>query len=82
MTFQARLKKVMREGNLRVADLARWFDRRHSTIRGWVIDGRTPAGTIIDVKEIIDLTARLEDRTATHGKYTRSYIKTVRQVDA
>ena len=31
-----RLQRAMREGNLTVADLARWLDRPHPTVRGWV----------------------------------------------
>lgn len=44
MTFQQRLKKVMAGGNLRVADLARWFERPHSTVTSWVNDGWEPGG--------------------------------------
>ncbi len=48
MTFQKRLIAVMRDGNLRVADLARWFERPHSTVRSWVQDGYEPSGGPID----------------------------------
>ena len=60
MTFQDRLKRVMEVGNLRVADLAKLFGRRHSTVRGWVVDGREPAGTKADVRELLDLLATVE----------------------
>lgn len=42
--FGGRLKAVLRDGNLRVADLARWFDVPHPTVRGWVVDGWNPGG--------------------------------------
>lgn len=42
VSFQGRLKKCMRNGNLRVADLARWFDRPYTTVREWVLHGREP----------------------------------------
>jgi hypothetical protein len=38
--FAARLKKVLAEGNLTIADLARWFNRPHPTVAGWVKGGR------------------------------------------
>ena len=60
MTFQARLKQAMRQGNLRIADLARWFGRRHSTVRGWVVDGRAPAGTEADVRALTSALGVLE----------------------
>lgn len=50
--FASELGKVMRDGNLRVADVARWFGRRHSTVRGWVVDGREPAGTAADTRAL------------------------------
>jgi hypothetical protein len=42
MTFQKRLKKCMRRHNMRVADVARWFDRPYTTVREWVLHGRDP----------------------------------------
>jgi len=42
MSFQSRLKKCMRRRNMRVADLARWFDRPYTTVREWVLYGREP----------------------------------------
>lgn len=61
MSFQTRLQKVMERGNLRVADVARWFGRRHSTIRGWVVDGREPAGTATDVRGLFWELNKLEE---------------------
>lgn len=60
MTFQARLTRAMTGGNLRVADLARLFDRRHSTVRGWVVDGREPAGTPADIRELFAVLMKIE----------------------
>lgn len=42
MSFQSRLKKIMRRRNMRVADLAREFDRPYTTVREWVLHGREP----------------------------------------
>ena len=60
MSFQVRLKKVMEVGNLRVADLAKLFGRRHSTVRGWVVDGREPAGTAADIRELFARLSAIE----------------------
>lgn len=59
--FQARLLRVMDRGNLRVADVARWFGRRHSTVRGWVVDGREPAGTAADARALFQRLNELRD---------------------
>lgn len=48
MTFQKRLKKVMKRRNMRVADVARWFDRPYTTVREWVLFGRDPLDTRIE----------------------------------
>lgn len=61
-SFQQRLNSVMERGNLRVADVARWFGRRHSTLRGWVIDGREPAGTPTDVRALFERLVELETK--------------------
>lgn len=60
MTFQQRLKKVMAGGNLRVADLARWFERPHATVRSWVNDGYQPAGGPMDRDNILRQLSALE----------------------
>ena len=60
MTFQDRLKKVMAGGNLRVADLARWFERPHATVRSWVNDGYQPNGGPHDNKAILSALEKLE----------------------
>lgn len=48
MTFQKRLQKCMRAGNLRVADLARWFDCPYTTVREWVLFGREPGESKVE----------------------------------
>ena len=60
MTFQQRLKKVMAGGNLRVADLARWFERPHATVRCWVEDGREPGGGPQDAAAVHRMLKSLE----------------------
>jgi hypothetical protein len=60
MTIQRRLQTCMKRGNLRVADLARWFDRPHPTVRGWVLKGIRPSGGPHDVDHVIELLGMLE----------------------
>lgn len=77
MTFQDRLKRAMEKGNLRVADVACWFDRRHSTVRGWVHDGREPAGTAADIRALFVQLGGLEDlikSSALSGRELRAKI--------
>ncbi len=50
-TIQDRLKAAMKGGNLRVADLVRWFDRPDPTIRGWV-NGVEPGGAASDKDDV------------------------------
>jgi hypothetical protein len=54
-----RLSVVMRDGNLRVADLGRWFDRPYPTVRGWIMGGQV-GGTQGDINEIHASLMRLE----------------------
>ena len=56
MTFQRRLRAIMKGGNLRVADLAEWLDRRYTTVREWVTVGRVPR----DAAEMAWIEVRLE----------------------
>lgn len=51
MNIGARLRQAMTNGNLTVADLARWFDRPDPTVRGWA-NGRKVRGPEQDLKEI------------------------------
>ena len=59
-SFQKRLSACQRAGNLTQADLARWFDRPHATVRSWLRDGREPSGGPIDVDHANQLLGLLE----------------------
>jgi len=43
MTFQKRLKRIMKRRGWRVADLARALEVPYTTAREWVVHGRIPA---------------------------------------
>jgi transcriptional regulator with XRE-family HTH domain len=43
MTFQKRLKRIMKRRGWRVADLARELGEPYTTVREWVLHGRIPA---------------------------------------
>lgn len=60
-TFAQRLATVLRDGNLRVADLARWFDRPDPTVRGWVNGGEVGCAPL-DAAMIEAVLADLEKR--------------------
>lgn len=59
--FGQRLQQVMEQGNLRMADLARWFGRPNPTIRGWVKDGLHPHGGPQDVNDTYAMLVKLEN---------------------
>jgi len=42
MRLQKRLKRLMRQNDIRVADLARLLDVPYTTVREWVLHGREP----------------------------------------
>ena len=42
MTLQKRLQRVMKRRGWRVADLARGLGAPYTTVREWVLKGRTP----------------------------------------
>ena len=69
MTFQARLKKCMRDGNLTVADLARWFERPHPTMRSWVENGVEPGGGPQDRAQVLETLTQLEKLIAKNNKF-------------
>ncbi len=69
MKFQARLQKCMRDGNLTIADLARWFKRTHPTVGSWVRDGSEPGGGPQDVIAVMKDLDRLEKMIATSSKF-------------
>lgn len=57
--FQKRLLGVQRRANLTVADLARWFNRPHPTVRCWT-KGTRPSGGAIDSASVEKGLAKLE----------------------
>jgi hypothetical protein len=69
MTFQARLKKCMRGGNLTVADLARWFERPHPTMRSWVEQGVEPGAGPLDAAMAWATLDKLERLIACNNKF-------------
>jgi hypothetical protein len=69
MTFQQRLGKCMKDGNLTIADLARWFKRTHPTVGSWVRDGSEPGGGPQDIEAVMAALARLEKMVATSSKF-------------
>jgi len=62
MIVQKRLLRIMKRGNLTVADLARWFDRPHATVRGWVEGGRIGLAAEMDRVYIYTEMGNLERR--------------------
>lgn len=60
MTFQSRLKKCMRDGNLMVADLARYFERPYPTVRNWIFNGAGISGGPDDILAVEKALLRLE----------------------
>jgi len=63
MTVSDRLSRVLAEGNLTVADLARWFDRPYPTVRGW-LNGGEVGGAPLDTAWIMAQLGRLEKMLA------------------
>ena len=59
-TFKTRLDNILLRGNLRVSDLARWFDRPHPTVNGWVKRGLNPSGGPADVDHAYSMMGLLE----------------------
>lgn len=59
----------MRDGNLTIADLARWFNRTHPTVGSWVRDGSEPGGGPLDVLSVMRELAHLEKTIATSSKF-------------
>ena len=59
-SFGQRLLACQQNGNLTVADLARWFDRPYPTLRSWVENGIEPGGGPIDRQHAAELLGKLE----------------------
>ena len=62
-----RLEAAIVNGNLTVADLARWFDRPYATVNGWVLGGLV-GGAPLDIKDVEARLLKLEKAIA-KGKY-------------
>ena len=60
MTFQERLQRLLHHGNLTIADLARWLDRPHPTVSGWVKFGKEPGSGPLDAAMVYAQVAALE----------------------
>ena len=58
-SFQKRLLRAQRRANFTVADLARWFERPHPTVRCWT-QGTRPSGGAVDTARTEKGLARLE----------------------
>ncbi len=58
-SFSTRLQRLLDHGNLTVADLARWLERPHPTVRGWVMGGNL-GGPTLDAAYVIAEVVRLE----------------------
>jgi hypothetical protein len=43
MTLQKRLKRIMKQREIRVAELARLLKQPYTTVREWVLFGRQPS---------------------------------------
>ena len=61
--LQLRLRRLLRDGNLTVADLARWLERPHPTVRGWALGGNL-GGAPMDVKRVLARVKLLESLLA------------------
>ena len=59
-SFSVRLQDVLQKGNLRVADLAKLFERPHPTVNGWVKRGLNPGGGPADVDGAYVMLEKLE----------------------
>ena len=68
-SFQFRLRDCLKKGNLRTADLARWFDRPNPTMRSWVVDGIEPNGAPLDAALAWATLVKLEKLIAKNSKF-------------
>ena len=62
--FSERLRVVQKRGNLRVADLARWFEKPHATVSEWAKNGRQPTAAPGDLAFIEESLTKLENLVA------------------
>jgi hypothetical protein len=77
-TFQERLLGCLKGGNLTVADLARWFNKPHPTVRGWT-NGFEPRGTSSDVDFVFTMLTTLE--TLVRKRFKLPIAPNVRRAD-
>lgn len=77
MTFSQRLQVVLKQGNLRVADLARWFNRPHPTVNGWVTRNLNPGGGPADVENAYEMLIKLENYLKTSKMHMRLRARTL-----
>ncbi len=59
-SFTDRLQGIMRDANLTGADLARWFDRHDTTVRGWISGAHDLSGPSLDVAFVLARLDKLE----------------------
>lgn len=55
--LQKQLRWILREGNLTIADLARWLDRPHGTVSGWLRGGNLRLPPLDTCRVVRDLDA-------------------------
>ena len=61
MDLHARLQRLMAEGNLTVADLAKWLGRPYATVHSWVVAKRNVRGGTLD-RHLIDARLGLAEK--------------------
>ena len=61
ISLTKRLRKVMEEGNLTIADLSRWLDRPSPTVRSWT-RGTTTRGAAGDIETVLTRLKLIEKR--------------------
>lgn len=62
MTFQRRLQKVMRDGNLTISDLAFALKRPYARVRTWVYYGLNPIDGPDARRELMESLTVLENK--------------------
>ncbi len=77
LPFSERLQVVLVKGNLRVADLARWFNRPHPTVNGWVKRGLNPGGGPADVDNAYEMLIKLENYLRTSKMHVKKRARTL-----
>lgn len=67
--FQERLRRCLDQGNLRIADLARWLERPNATVSTWVNKGRLPSGPAMEMAWLEARLKTLEKRIKTRDGF-------------